>query len=221
MSLNLTPLYLSLYVAITSSVLLLFISIPVSWVLSRYQDYFFIRFLEVVVSLPLVLPPTVLGFYLLIIFNPEYLIGKLYFKVVGENILFSTAGLIFASILYSLPFAVQPMQVAFKKINTDIIDQCFLLQSSKFKVFFSIILPLSKNGVLSSFILSFAHTLGEFGVVLMVGGNIPGKTQVISIAIYESVEMLNFYVTHVLSLIILLISFVILFLLFSLNRHEN
>ena len=162
-----------------------------------------------------------LDFYLLILFNPESFLGILWFNIFGASLMFSVPGLVFGSVIYSLPFSIQPLQIAFKKINLDIIEQAYLLRYSNIKIFLKIILPLSKNGILTSIALTFSHTLGEFGVVLMIGGNIPFKTQVISIAIYESVEMLNYSLTHKLSLIILVISFLILLVLFSLNKNEN
>jgi len=222
-NINFTPLYLSLYLALISTIILIIISLPISWWLSNTKKYKLKKVIETVISLPLVLPPTVLGFYLLILFNPTSLIGKLWFYIFNTNIAFSMSGLIIASIIYSLPFSIQPIQMAFEKIEQNIINKAKILQFSKFKIFFEIILPLSKNGIITAAILSFAHTIGEFGVVLMIGGNIPGKTQVISIAIYESVELLDYSYTHILSFIILILSFIILFILFTINnkKHEK
>jgi len=195
------------------------LGIPISWWLARTKSKLK-KIIETFIALPLVLPPTILGFYLLILFNPNTLIGKTWLYVFGSNLVFSMPGLILGSIIYSLPFAIQPVQVAFEKIEKDIIDQAKILQHSSFKIFIFIIIPLSKNGILTAIILSFAHTLGEFGVVLMIGGNIPGKTQVVSIAIYESVELLDYTSTHILSFIVLFLSFIILLILFSINKKK-
>lgn len=219
-NINLYPLYLSLYVSFLTTIILFIISMPISWWLSRKPSVLK-RFVEICVALPLVLPPTILGFYLLILFSTDSFLGALWFKTFGTTLMFSVSGLIVGSVLYSLPFSIQPLQIAFKKISSDIISQAYLLRYSNMKIFINIIVPLSKNAILTSLVLTFSHTLGEFGVVLMIGGNIPFKTQVISIAIYESVEMLNYSLTHKLSFLVLLISFFILLLLFSFNRNEN
>lgn len=219
--LNLTPLYLSLYLATISTIILMIIGIPIAWWLSKTKNLKIKKLIETLIALPLVLPPTILGFYLLILFNPNTLIGKLWKYIFGTNITFSMSGLILGSIVYSIPFAIQPIQLAFEKIDKSILQKTEILQYSKIKSFIKIIIPLSKNGIITAIVLSFSHTLGEFGVVLMIGGNIPGKTQVISIAIYESVELLNYSSTHILSLIVLFISFIILFILFHINKKEN
>jgi molybdate transport system permease protein len=220
MQLNLTPLILSFYVSGITTCILLLISMPVSWWLSRNNN-FVKRLIEILIFLPLVLPPTILGFYLLLIFNSNSIIGKSWVYMFNSTLMFSFSGLVLSSMIYSLPFAIQPIQNAFKKINQEVIDQAFLLQYSKIKIFVKIILPLSKNGIITSMILTFMHTLGEFGVVLMIGGNIPGKTQVISIAIYESVEMLNYSLTHQLSFIVVVISFLILAVSLNINKNED
>lgn len=213
------PLYLSLYVSTISTIILIFVSIPLAWFLAR-KNNIVKKVLEIFIALPLVLSPTILGFYLLIIFSPDALLGKVWSYLFGSTLMFSVSGLIVGSIIYSLPFAVQPIQVAFKQVNRELIDQAYLLQYSSITMFLRLVLPMAKNGILTSIVLTFAHTLGEFGVVLMIGGNIPGKTQVISIAIYESVEMLNYSLTHQLALIVIIISFVILLLLFNINKYD-
>ncbi|HIH2762674.1 MAG TPA: molybdate ABC transporter permease subunit [Candidatus Azoamicus sp. MARI] len=214
-----TPLYLSLYLSFFTSVILLFISLPICWWLSQTNKIFLKRMLESFIFLPLVLPPTILGFYLLIFLNPASFIGKVWFNIFGFNIVFSMPGLIIASIVYSLPFSIQPIQIEFEKINKQILEQACMLQYSNFRIFFNVVLPLSKRGILKAFILSFSHTLGEFGVVLMIGGNIYGKTQVISIAIYESVELLDYTRTHILSLSVIIISFLVLICLFFIDDN--
>ena len=217
---NFTPLYLSLYLAFISTSVLIIIGLPIAWWLSKTRKYRFKKILETMVALPLVLPPTILGFYLLILFNPTSIIGKCWSYIFNANLAFSMSGLIFASVIYSLPFAIQPIQMAFEKIEKNIVNQAKILQFSKVKIFLKVIIPLSKNGIITAAILSFAHTIGEFGVVLMIGGNIPGKTQVISIAIYESVELLDYSSTHILSFIVLLLSFFILLILFTINNKK-
>jgi len=218
---DLSPLYLSLYLALITTLMLILISIPFSWWLSQTKNTLIKKITETLVALPLVLPPTILGFYLLLIFNPKTIFGKLWFKLFGSNLAFSISGLIIGSMIYSLPFAIQPIQIAFEKINQKLIEQAYILQCSKIEVFLKIIIPLSKNGIITAAILTFAHTLGEFGVVLMIGGNIPGKTQVVSIAIYETVESLDYTSTHILSFIVLILSFIILLIFFSINKKEN
>jgi molybdate transport system permease protein len=213
------PLYLSLYLSLITSVILIIISLPISWWLSKNKGKFK-TFIEIIITLPLILPPTILGFYLLIILNPNFIIGKIWFKLFDTDIIFSFSGLIFGSVIYSMPFSIQPIQISFEKIKTSIIDQAKVINLTKKDIFFKILIPMSKTGIIKAFVLSFAHTLGEFGVVLMIGGNIPGKTQVISIAIYEKVEQLDYYSTHILSLIIVILSFIILFIISSVNKNE-
>ncbi len=220
MNLIFEPLILSLYISFITTIILLIICMPVAWWLSKNNNILK-KIIEIFIMLPLVLPPTVIGFYLLLLFNSDSFIGILWYNLFGSTLIFSVSGLIVASLIYSLPFCIQPLQVAFKKIDYSIIEHAYILKYSNIKIFFKIILPLSKNAILISIILTFAHTLGEFGVVLMIGGNIPGKTQMISIAIYESVEMLNYQLTHKLSFLILLISFFILIFLYSINKNEN
>jgi molybdate transport system permease protein len=214
----LEPLYLSLYLAFISSSILIILCTPMAWWLAKTKKKFSKKIAETLIALPLVLPPTILGFYIIIAFNQNTVIGKTWFKLFGYDIIFSMSGLIIGSIIYSLPFAIQPLQLSFEKINKNIIEQAYILQKSNIFIIAKIILPLSKNGIMKSFVLSFAHTLGEFGVVLMIGGNIPGKTQVLSIAIYEKIEQLDYYSTHILSMITLIISFIILIILFNINK---
>lgn len=218
----LDPLYLSIYLAFISSSILIILCMPLSWWIAKTKKKNFKKIIETFIALPLVLPPTILGFYILIIFNQNTFIGKLWFNIFGYDIIFSMSGLIIGSIIYSLPFATQPLQSSFEKITKNIIEQGQILQKSNFYIAIKIIFPLIKNGIIKSFVLSFAHTLGEFGVVLMIGGNIPGKTKVLSITIYEKIEQLDYYSTHILSLITLIISFIILIILFNINdNYEN
>ena len=169
--------------------------------------------------MPIVLPPTVLGFYLLIVLGPQGAIGGWWLSVTGDTLTFSFAGLVIASCIYSLPFAVQPMQNAFESLQASNLEAAWTLGASKLDPFFSVAVPLSLRGFVSAAVLSFAHTLGEFGVVLMVGGNIPGETRVVSIAIYDHVESLNYAAAHRLSLTLIAFAFVILFTMFLINRR--
>lgn len=221
-NINLSPLYLSLYLATISSFILIILSIPLTWWLAKTKKKKLKKIIETAIAMPLVLPPTILGFYILIMLNHTSIIGKFWAKIFGSDIIFSMSGLIIGSIIYSLPFATQPIQISFEKITDLIIIQAKILQHSNIYILFKVIIPLIKNNIIKAFILSFAHTLGEFGVVLMIGGNIPGKTQVLSIAIYEKIEQLDYYSTHVLSIITVIISFFILLILFNLNNeYEN
>ena len=169
--------------------------------------------------MPIVLPPTVLGFYLLILLGPQGAIGGWWVSVTGSALTFSFTGLVIASCIYSLPFAVQPMQNAFEALPRQTLERAWTLGASRLDAFFSIAVPLSARGFVSGAVLAFAHTLGEFGVVLMVGGNIPGETRVVSIAIYDHVETLNYGAAHELSLILMLFAFVTLFGMYLVNRR--
>ena len=169
-------------------------------------------------ALPLVLPPTVLGFYLLIILGPHGWVGGPVKALTGSTLSFSFLGLVLASTLYSLPFVVQPLHSAFESIGKVPMETAQSLGASRLDAFFSVITPLARRGYLTAIVLGFAHTLGEFGVVLMVGGNIPGKTKVISIEIYDRVEVLEYTQAHILSAGLLIFSFLILVIVYSINR---
>ena len=169
-------------------------------------------------TLPLVLPPTVLGFYLLVLLNPNTLVGSFIVDVTGTSLTFSFAGLVVASIIYSLPFMVQPLQVAFESVGRESLETAASLGVRPVRAFFNVVLPQSLRGFLSATVLTFTHTIGEFGVVLMVGGNIPGETKVISIAIYEHVETIAYANAHFLAAFLLIFSFACLVLIYTINR---
>lgn len=169
--------------------------------------------------MPLVLPPTVIGFYLLLLFSPNNPVGGFWLTMTGQTLSFSFEGLVIASMIYSLPFAVQPLQSAFEQVDDNLLDAAGSLGAGRWDRLFSIALPLSKRGLLTAAILSFAHTVGEFGVVLMVGGSIPGETKTISIAIYEHVETLAYSDAHALSALMIVFSFIVLFSVYALNRR--
>ena len=211
-----TALTLTFELALISTIILLVIGTPVAWWLSQTKVRF--KFLiETMVALPIVLPPTVLGFYLLIFLGPQGSVGKLVSYLGGPSLIFSFTGLVLGSIVYSMPFVIQPLQHAFSVIDKRADETAATIGFSRLRRFFYLFLPLSKTGYLSAFVLGFAHTLGEFGIVLMIGGNIPGETQVASISIYNYVEMLEYEKAHMLSLLLLLISFTLLAIIYSLR----
>jgi molybdate transport system permease protein len=200
-----------------SVILLLLIATPIAWWLATARGRWKAP-IEALVALPLVLPPTVMGFYLLILLGPAGAIGSWWVTLTGDTLTFSFAGLVIASCLHSLPFAVQPLQNAFEAVGQDRLDAAASLRAGPLDRFLSIALPLSVRGYVTAAVLTFAHTLGEFGVLLMVGGNITGETRVISIAIYEHVETLNYAAAHQLAAGLLIFSFVVLLAVYLLNR---
>lgn len=212
------PLWLSVQLALVTVVLLIAIGTPIAWWLaqstSRWKPA-----IQAIVTMPIILPPTVLGFYLLILLGPHGALGSWWVELTGSALTFSFTGLVIASCIYSLPFAVQPLQNAFESVSSRSLEAAWTLGASKIDAFFSIVVPLSVRGFVGAIVLSFAHTLGEFGVVLMVGGNIPGKTRVISIAIYDQVETMNYAAAHRMSLMLIVFAFVILFTMFLVNRR--
>jgi len=215
---NMGPLWLSVQLAAVTMLLLLVIATPLAWWLARSKSKLRPA-VQAVVALPIVLPPTVLGFYLLILLGPAGAIGGWWLDVTGSALTFSFAGLVIASCIYSLPFAVQPIMSAFESVPNGDLEAAWTLGASKRDAFFSIALPQSVRGYLNAAVLSFAHTLGEFGVVLMVGGNIPGETRVISIDIYDKVESLNYSAAHQLSATLLVFAFAVLLTMFVINRR--
>jgi molybdate transport system permease protein len=200
------------------SLLLLVFGLPLAyWIAySRWRWKFLV---EAVVALPLVLPPTVLGFYVLVAIGAQSPIGRWYQHWTGHSFAFSFQGLLIASVLYSLPFAVQPFAVAFSQVDRNLLAASSVLGSSRTQTFFRIIMPLSLTGILAGVILSFAHTVGEFGVVLMVGGNIPGVTRTISIDIYDRVQDLDYATANQTALLLLAFSFVVLSGVYAANRQ--
>ena len=216
-SLDSGPIWLTLQLASVTVMILLAIGTPMAWWLAHTRSKMQVG-VEAIVALPLVLPPTVLGFYLLILLGPNGWIGGPIKALTGSPLSFTFAGLVFASTLYSLPFVVQPLQSNFQSIGSTPMETAASLGASRWDAFFSVILPLSRRGYLTATVLGFAHTLGEFGVVLMVGGNIPEKTKVISIEIYDRVEVLEYTQAHILSAGLLLFSFIILLTVYFINK---
>lgn len=215
---DLGPVWLTVKLAVTTVFILLIVGTPLAWWLafsrSRLRPV-----VEALTALPLILPPTVLGFYLLILLGPATPLGSFWVTMTGSTLTFSFSGLVIASVLYSLPFTVQPLQTAFEGVGRDVMEAAATLRASPIDSFFSVASPLARRGYVTAAVLSFAHTVGEFGVVLMVGGNIPGQTKVISIAIYEHVETLDYTQAHILSAGLLIFSFVILLALSIVNRR--
>ena len=217
---NWQPIILSLELALVTTMLLFLLAIPIAnWLAETKSSIKPI--VEAVISLPLVLPPTVLGFYLLVAFSPNNAFGNWLQNTVGIQLIFSFPGLVLASMIYSLPFMVQPIQSGLTGLSLNMKESSYVLGKSRFKTLVQVLLPNIKPSILTALVLSFAHTMGEFGVVLMIGGNIPGVTKVASIAIYDEVESLNYAAAHQYALILLLISFGILVTVYSLNKKIN
>ena len=208
---------LTLTLATLTAVILVMIGLPVAYWLS-FSKWRWKFLVESVVALPLVLPPTVLGFYILVAMGPQSPVGRLYTSLVGHPLPFTFEGLLFASILYSLPFAVQPFASAFEQVDRRLIEAAWTLGVSRVGTFFKLVLPLSIAGVVTGFVLSFAHTLGEFGVVLMVGGNIEGETRTVSIDIYDHVQALDYGAAAQTAFLLLAISYAVLLLVYAVNR---
>ncbi len=211
-------LLLSLRLALCVSGILLVIGTPVAYWLA-YSNWRGKFLLESIVALPLVLPPTVLGFYALVAMGPRGPLGKLWLAIFGHGLAFTFAGLILASLLYSFPFAVQPLIASFEGVDRKLLDASAVLGASRVRTFCRVILPLSIPGVVTALVLSFAHTMGEFGVVLMVGGNLAGVTRTVSITIYDQVQSLEYGAANRMALVLLAISFSVLSLVYAVNRR--
>lgn len=214
-----SPLWLSLQLALVVTLILLALGTPLAWWLSQTRSRLK-PVIEAMTALPLVLPPTVIGFYFLILFNPQSFIGRSWLTVTGETLTFSFSGLVIASVIYSLPFMVQPLQTAFESIKRETLDAASILRAGPIDRFIKVVAPLSLRGFVTACVLSFAHTLGEFGIVLMVGGNIPGQTKLVSIAIYEHVETLQYTQAHKLSLTLICFAFMTLLCVYVFNRRH-
>jgi len=213
-------LWLTMKLALVTTMILLVLSTPLAYWLAhtrvRYRSI-----IEAIVALPIVLPPTVLGFYFLILFNPDGLIGSIWQTITNSSLLFSFSALVIVSVFYSLPFVVQPLQNTFNGMGRQPLEKAYTLGATPVNAFFTVLLPLSKGGYLTASVLGFAHTLGEFGIVLMVGGSIPNETRVASIAIYEMVESMQYDRAHGLSGILLAISFFFLLAVYWINQRSN
>ncbi len=217
-SLDWQAISLSVRLSACTTLILVALGLPLAWWLAttRWRWRFL---LEAVVALPLVLPPTVLGFYVLMAVGPHSPVGRFYEALFGQRLPFSFEGLLVASVLYSLPFAVQPFLSAFATVDRRMIEASWCLGVSPVSTFRRVVLPLAWPGVLAGIVLSFAHTMGEFGVVLMVGGNVPGETRTISVSIYDEVQALNYAAANHTALLMLLFSFFVLSLTYALQRR--
>ena len=217
---DLSPLWLTIQLAGTTTFFLLLLGTPLAWWLANTKSKTR-PFIEALTALPIVLPPTVIGFYFLILLSPTSTIGRFWVDITGETLTFSFTGLVIASMFYSLPFMVQPLQTAFQTIGRAPMEAAASLRASPINAFFTVAVPMAKRGFLTAIVLSFTHTIGEFGVVLMVGGNIPGETKVISIAIYEHVETLRYAEAHQLAGGLMIFSFIVLMAVYTLNRRGS
>lgn len=213
-----TPLFLSLQLASVTTIILLVIGVPIAYFLA-YSPYRFKPVLEALVSMPLVLPPSVLGFYLLLALSPQHAVGAWLLAHFDLRLVFSFGGIVIGSVIFSLPFMVQPLQAGFQQLPVSMKEAAHTLGLGRTQTLLRVLLPNMKGAMLSAIVLSFAHTIGEFGVVLMIGGNLPGVTKVASIAIYDEVEGLNFAAAHVYSAVLVAISFVVLLLVYFGRRH--
>ena len=216
--LDFSAIIVTIKLAIVSTSILILIGTPIAWWLSQTKFKFKAVF-EAIIALPLILPPTVLGFYLLITLGSNGPIGKLLESLGGSSIAFTFTGLVVGSVIYSMPFVVQPLQNSFSSVGRKPLEVAATLGASKIDRFFSVAIPLSRSGFITAAVLGFAHTVGEFGVVLMIGGNIPGETGVVSIAIYDHVEAMEYGQAHWLAGGLLATSFLMLLFVYIINRH--
>jgi len=214
------PLILTIQLAAITTIVLLLIGTPIAWWLANTRTKIK-PVVEAIVALPIVLPPTVMGFYLLIFLGPQGALGSFWVSITGEALTFSFLGLVIASVIYSFPFVVQPLQSGFENVGHGLMEAAHTLGAKPLDAFFSVAMPMAKRAYLTAFILGFAHTLGEFGVVLMIGGNIPGETRLISIAIYDHVESLEYAEAHTLSIILMVFAFVSMLAMYLFNYKKG
>ena len=214
---ELAPLWLTFKLAFFTTLILFFVTIPLAnWLASKKNIFKTIA--EVIVSMPLVLPPTVIGFYMLLAFSPGNAFGEFLEKYFSVQLVFSFEGLLIASIIYSLPFMVHPIQSGLSSLSPSLKEAAYSLGKTKWQTLIKVLLPNIKSSLLTGIVLTFAHTVGEFGVVLMIGGNMPGKTRTASVAIYDEVEAFNYHNANVYAVILIVLSFVILFIMYLVNR---
>lgn len=217
---DLTPFWLSFKLAGLTTLILFVIALPFAWWLSQTTSKSK-PFFEAVTALPIVLPPSVLGFYLLVVLSPNSALGGFLEDIFGVKLVFSFTGLVVASCFYSLPFMVQPLQSGFETLNKHMLEASYLAGKSKFQTVFKVALPNIKPSLITALIVTFAHTVGEFGVVLMIGGSIPNETKVASVAIYEMVEVMEYGQAHIYSAIMLLMSFLVLLSVYMFNHRQK
>ncbi len=217
---ELDAIRLTIALAAITTVLLLILGTPLAWWLSRRRSNSS-ALVEALVAMPLILPPTVLGFYLLLMLAPDTALGRLWQQLTGAQLAFSFSALVVGSVIYSLPFVVQPLQAAFQRVPEGLLQAAATLGARPLDQFFSVVLPLSRRSFVTAASLGFAHTVGEFGVVLMIGGNIPGETQVLSIALFDYVESLQFAEAHRLAAGLVVFAIALLFFLYRGNRAAS
>jgi molybdate transport system permease protein len=218
--LDFTPFILSFKLAIITTFILFLISLPFAWFLSQTSNKIK-PYLEAITALPIVLPPSVIGFYILIILSPDSFIGSFFNEYLGIELLFNFNSLVIASCFYSLPFMIQPLQNGFESLNKHMLEASYLAGKSTIQTIWYVALPNMKPALLTALIITFAHTVGEFGVVLMIGGSIPYETKVASVAIYEMVEMMEYDKAHIYSAIMVAMSFVVLLLVYIFNHKQK
>jgi molybdate transport system permease protein len=216
---DLTPIWLTLKLAVITTLLLFIVGVPVAWWLSKGRSVFKI-ILEAIITMPLVLPPSVLGFYLLMAFSPRHGVGEWLQHTFNIQFVFSFQGLVLASVIYSMPFMIGPVKSALQQLPVSLSQASWSLGKSQWQTFIHVLLPNIKPSLLTAVVLTFAHTLGEFGVVLMIGGNIPGVTRVASIAVYDSVEQMDYSSANTYSLILFSITFVLVVAVFVFNKYH-
>jgi molybdate transport system permease protein len=216
---DLSPVWLTLKLAAATTLILLLLGLPVAWWLSKKRSLFKIV-IEAIITMPLVLPPSVLGFYLLLAFNPQRGFGKWLNEVFNVQFVFSFSGLVLASVIYSMPFMISPVKSAFQQLPLSLTQASYTLGKTQWQTFRHVLLPNIKPSLLTATVLTFAHTLGEFGVVLMIGGNIPGVTRVASIAVYDSVEQMDYTSANNYSLILFAITFIMVISVFIYNKYQ-
>ncbi len=219
-TLDFAPFLLSFKLAGVTTLILFIVSLPLAWYLSQTNSKSK-PFLEAVTALPLVLPPSVLGFYILVVLSPNSSVGSFLENIFGIKLVFSFAGLVVASCFYSLPFMVQPLQSGFESLNKHMLEASYLAGKNKFQTILRVALPNIKPSLITALIITFAHTVGEFGVVLMVGGSIPNETKVASVAIYEMVEVMEYGKAHIYSAIMVGISFMVLLSVYLFNHKQK
>ncbi len=217
---NFEPFLISFKLAFFTTVILFILALPLSWYLSQTKSKYK-PFIEAITALPIVLPPSVLGFYILWALSYNSPIGNFFEETFGIKLVFNFTGLIIASCFYSLPFMVQPLQSGFESLNKNMLEASFVAGKGKIETIFKIAIPNIKPALLTAIIVTFAHTVGEFGVVLMVGGSIPGETKVASVAIYEFVEIMDYTSAHIYSGIMIVISFLVLLSVYIFNQKQN
>ncbi len=214
------PLWLTLQLATLTTMILLLIGVPIAYKLA-FAKFRWKPVIEAVMTLPLVLPPTVLGFYLLLSFGPNSWLGAFFIDYLNLKLIFTFTGLVVGSVLYSLPFMIQPVQAGFQNLSPQLAEASYVLGKSQLQTLWKVLLPNIKPALLTGMVLSFAHTVGEFGVILMIGGNIPGETRVVSIALYNEVESLNYRVANQYAAILVVFSFLLLLIVYSFNRKKG